>query len=37
VQDLASSGAAAGTEGSDSAMPPAAEGPSNLPPSKKQY
>ena len=37
VQDLASSGAAAGTEGSDSAMPPAAEGPANLPPSKKQY
>lgn len=37
VQDLASSGAAAGSEGSDSAMPPAAERPSNLPPSKKQY
>jgi len=38
VQDSSSSGAASGTEGSDeSAMPPAAEHPSNLPPSQKQY
>ncbi len=39
VQDSSSSGAAPGTEGSDSdsAMPPAAERPSNLPPSQKQY
>lgn len=38
VQDSASSGAASGTEGSDdTAMPPAAEGPPDLPPSQKQY
>ena len=39
VQDLASSGTASGTEGSDSdsAMPPAAEAPPKLPPSQKQY
>jgi len=39
VQDSASSGAASGTEGSDSdsAMPPAAEAPPKLPPSQKQY
>ena len=37
VQDSASSGAAAGTEGSDETMPPAAERPSKLSPSQKQY
>jgi hypothetical protein len=39
VQDSANSGAASGTEGSDSdsAMPPAAEAPPKLPPSQKQY
>lgn len=39
VQDSASSGAASGTEGSDSdsAMPPAVEAPPKLPPSQKQY
>jgi hypothetical protein len=38
VQDSASSGAAAGTAGSDeSTMPPAAEHPSKLSPSQQQY
>lgn len=37
VQDSSSSGAASGTDGADTAMPPAAERPSNLPPSQKQY
>lgn len=37
AQDSASSGAAAGTEGSDETMPPAAERPSKLSPSQKQY
>ena len=37
VQDSANSGAAAGTEGSDETMPPAAVRPSKLSPSQKQY
>ena len=37
VQDSASSGAAAGTEGTDEMMRPAAERPSKLSPSQKQY
>jgi hypothetical protein len=37
VQDSSSSGAAAGTSGTDESLPPAAEAPSDMPPSKKQY
>ena len=36
VQDSSSSGAAAGASGADE-TPPAAEAPSDMPPSKKQY
>jgi len=37
VQDSASSGAAAGASGSDESLPLAADSPSEMAPSKKQY